>query len=252
MRAFSLAATAFACLVIFVSSAEARPQRHHVPAAAGLLGPGLIHMLQSADRHRAERSWPTADSEAQRGPLDALFAPFEPGHAYSFALPQHRRVAHHAPKAPWRMAEPYRAMAHVGDAVKDTAEISAKAALATGLVTVQTAANIPITVSSIFAPKIEGFIRDLVAEGYHPDRIHCFARSGHVAHSLHYSGNACDFDQTGWGKTAKPMYRVQALVAKWGLRNGCSFNDCGHIDAGFGGHSFAHRSGHHHRHYARS
>jgi len=28
------------------------------------------------------------------------------------------------------------------------------------------------------------------------------------------------------------MYRVGDLTRKYGLRNGCSFSDCGHIDLG--------------------
>lgn len=103
-----------------------------------------------------------------------------------------------------------------------------------GLVRVHTAAGITITVSPQFAPKIEGFIRDLVASGYHPRRIHCYARSGHVRHSLHYTGNACDFDQRGWGLTDRMMYHVSGLAAKWGLRDGAEFRDWGHIDNGRG------------------
>jgi hypothetical protein len=100
------------------------------------------------------------------------------------------------------------------------------------LVTVETAAGIQVTVATDFAPKIEGFIGDLVALGYRPRTIHCAASGGHVRGSLHYQGRACDFDQHGWGKTASVMYHVQALVSKWGLRDGCEFRDCGHVDAG--------------------
>ena len=101
-----------------------------------------------------------------------------------------------------------------------------------GLVTVATAAGLDITVAPGFASKIEGFIGDLVARGYHPHQIHCYASGGHVQGSLHYSGHACDFDQRGWGLTAKPMYHVADLVAKWGLRDGGEFRDWGHIDDG--------------------
>jgi hypothetical protein len=101
-----------------------------------------------------------------------------------------------------------------------------------GLVTVSTAAGISITVAASFEPKIMGFISDLVARGYHPPKIHCYATGGHVAHSLHYSGHACDFNQRGWGLTDRPMYHVAALVAKWGLRDGGEFMDWGHIDDG--------------------
>ena len=101
-----------------------------------------------------------------------------------------------------------------------------------GLVTVATAAGIDITVSKTMAPKMQGFIADLLEIGYKPKQIHCFARGGHVRGSRHYSGNACDFDQRGWGKTAKMMYHVSVLAKLHGLRDGGSFRDWGHIDDG--------------------
>ena len=81
-----------------------------------------------------------------------------------------------------------------------------------GLVTVATAASIDITVSKNMAPKMQAFIADLMEIGYEPKQIHCFARGGHVRRSRHYSGNACDFDQRGWGKTAEMMYHVSVLA----------------------------------------
>lgn len=102
-----------------------------------------------------------------------------------------------------------------------------------GLVTISTAAGIEITVAPSFAPAIRGFIADSVEEGYRPTRITCFSLSrSHVRRSLHKLGEACDFNQHGWNKTDRFMYRVRALAVKWGLRDGCSFRDCGHIDAG--------------------
>ena len=101
-----------------------------------------------------------------------------------------------------------------------------------GLVTVATAAGIKITVSENMAPKMQGFIGDLMEIGYKPKQFHCFARRGHVRGSRHYSGNACDFDQRGWGKTAKMMYHVSVLAKLHGLRDGGSFRDWGHIDDG--------------------
>ena len=99
-------------------------------------------------------------------------------------------------------------------------------------ITVPTAAGIDITVAPSFAPKMQGLIADLVARGYHPRRINCFARGGHVAGSLHYRGEACDFDQHGFGLTPRPMHHAGDLTRKWSLRDGCSFGDCGHIDSG--------------------
>lgn len=100
-----------------------------------------------------------------------------------------------------------------------------------GLIRVSTAAGIDITVAPAFAHKIQGFIGDLVARGYSPSRIKCFSLSkSHVKNSNHFWGGACDFNQGGWNKTDRPMYRVADLARKWGLRDGCSFRDCGHID----------------------
>lgn len=107
-------------------------------------------------------------------------------------------------------------------------------ALATGaqaeLVKIETAAG-PIQVSAAIAPRMQAFIADVVARGF-KGHINCFARGGHVRGSRHYSGNACDFAQRGWGKTVAVMYHVADLAAKHGLRDGCTFGDCGHIDDG--------------------
>ena len=100
-----------------------------------------------------------------------------------------------------------------------------------GLITVSTAAGIDITVAPSFAPRIQGFIGDLVARGYRPSRIGCYSTArSHVRNSNHFWGGACDFNQRGWGKTDRPMYRVADIARKWGLRDGCTFRDCGHID----------------------
>jgi hypothetical protein len=105
------------------------------------------------------------------------------------------------------------------------------------LVTVETKAG-PITVASDLADKFVGFINSLP---YTPRHVSCFARGGHVAHSRHYAGAACDVDQTGWGRTAGPMHHITALAAQFGLRDGCSFGDCGHVDDGqvLSGHTYA-------------
>jgi hypothetical protein len=103
------------------------------------------------------------------------------------------------------------------------------------LVTVPTAAGINITVERKLVTNFQGFVDDLVKIGYTPRHIGCWAPVGtHVANSNHYHGGACDFDQTGWGKTANQMYHVGSLASKWGLRDGCTFRrpDCGHIDDG--------------------
>jgi hypothetical protein len=100
------------------------------------------------------------------------------------------------------------------------------------LVTVPTAAGIPITVASYDASKFVGFISDLVAQGFRPRHIGCFASGGHVRNSNHYHGGACDIDQTARNRAPGFMYHVAELAARWGLRDGCTFHDCGHIDDG--------------------
>ena len=103
-----------------------------------------------------------------------------------------------------------------------------------GLVTVQTAAGIPITVASHLAGQLQALIADFVAAGYRPRHIGCFAHGGHVRNSRHYAGAACDFDQRGWGKTVPFMYtaRAHAIIVAHGLRDGRQFRDQGHVDDG--------------------
>lgn len=104
------------------------------------------------------------------------------------------------------------------------------------IVTVPTAAGINITVARSAASKFQGLIADLVASGYKPDRIHCFANSGHVRRSYHYSGEACDIDNRA-NRRNLGRFRFAEIIAKHGLRDGCSFRyagvpDCGHVDTG--------------------
>jgi len=100
-----------------------------------------------------------------------------------------------------------------------------------GLVTISTAAG-PIRVAAHLASRFQALIADFVAHGYNPRSVHCHANGGHVPNSRHYAGAACDFDQRGWGLTTGFMYRARSIIAKHGFRDGCSFNDCGHVDDG--------------------
>lgn len=101
------------------------------------------------------------------------------------------------------------------------------------VVMTETAAG-PIRVAAHLADAFKGLIADFVEAGYKPTRVHCWAPVGtHVAHSNHYLGAACDFNQTGWGKTDSFMYTAKAseLIHKWHFRNGGAFADWGHVDA---------------------
>ena len=80
-------------------------------------------------------------------------------------------------------------------------------------------------------PEVGDFLAEqLAARGYRPRYINCHANSGHVRRSNHYWGDAGDFDQSRRGRTTA-MRHVSELARKWGLRDGCTFKDCGHIDA---------------------
>ena len=98
-----------------------------------------------------------------------------------------------------------------------------------GTVTVSTAAG-PITVAADAADKFVSLTNDLVAHGFHGS-VNC-AATGHMPNSLHHTGHACDFAQTARNRTVGVMYHVSDIIAAHGLRDGCSFGDCGHVDTG--------------------
>ena len=88
-------------------------------------------------------------------------------------------------------------------------------------------------VNQAHAKQFIGFVNDLENHYGSIRHIGCYARWGHVHLSQHHVGNACDIEQSGWGRTSyRAMYRIAGLAHKWGLRDGCSFGDCGHVDAG--------------------
>jgi hypothetical protein len=101
------------------------------------------------------------------------------------------------------------------------------------LVTVKSAAG-SITVNAAHVSQFLGAISDLVAAGFRGP-VHCYASGGHVRHSLHYTGEACDFAQLARNRVASGagiMYHAHTILARWGLRDGCTFHDCGHADTG--------------------
>ncbi len=158
----------------------------------------------------------------------AASIPAQAGHRHH----HHRHYAHHHPHFAHRShqhaAQPgKRREAQIRHRQRSRAAVSQGG----GIVTVPTAAG-PITVASHLASRFQALIADFAAAGYKPKRIGCFARGGHVPNSRHYAGAACDFDQRGWGLTAPFMYHARAIIARHGFRDGCSFNDCGHVDDG--------------------
>lgn len=103
-----------------------------------------------------------------------------------------------------------------------------------GLVTVPTVARIPITVAAGIATKFQDLIADFAEHGYMPKEIGCYAGYGHIPGSRHYKGAACDIDQDARNVTSRFMHSkiAHALIVEHGLRDGCDFGDCGHVDDG--------------------
>jgi len=109
------------------------------------------------------------------------------------------------------------------------------------LVTVQTAYGFNITVHPAYASKFQKFFALLKERGYKvPANItRCWAPRGtHVPGSNHYIGAACDI-QTGWNRGPEFVYHMNDIVEQAGLFNGCSFHDCGHVEAVRGTHNRA-------------
>jgi len=107
------------------------------------------------------------------------------------------------------------------------------------MVTVQTAFGFNITVHPAYASKFLKFFALLKDRGYKvPANItRCWtARGTRVAGSNHYIGAACDI-QTGWNHGPTFVYRMSDIIKQAGLYDGCSFHDCGHVEAIRGTHN---------------
>lgn len=112
------------------------------------------------------------------------------------------------------------------------------------------------TVNANLAEKFRGLFAEFVALGYNIGSPGCLS-SGHMRHSLHHSGSACDlFNQVARNRTAlhQPPPSVQIEVAsRHGLTSGCVWRspDCGHFDvSGIGGGRYYARSHHGRRRFA--
>jgi hypothetical protein len=109
------------------------------------------------------------------------------------------------------------------------------------MVTVQTVYGFNITVHPAYASKFQRFFALLRDHGYHvPANITkcCTPGGTHVPGSNHYIGAACDI-QTGWNREPRFVYHISDIIREAGLYDGCSFHDCGHIEAVRGTHNRA-------------
>jgi hypothetical protein len=119
-------------------------------------------------------------------------------------------------------------------------------------VRVQTAYGISVCVDPRHSAKFLAFFASLKARGCEVHSIVCQAY-GHAPGSNHIGGGACDVDQRARNRTSACMYHAGDLIRAAGLYDGCSFRDCGHVEAmrGLGNYgttrTYAARS-HHRRH----
>lgn len=108
------------------------------------------------------------------------------------------------------------------------------------IVTMQSAVG-PIEVAPDFGARILPVIAELKVAGF-SGIAKCYARrrGPHVKHSAHLDGHACDLlPRDGVGARHRNRMPTQAImftataagiISRAGLRNGCAFRDCGHID----------------------
>ena len=106
------------------------------------------------------------------------------------------------------------------------------------LTTIKVATGHQITVATHLVKRFQSLIADLAAAGYHPRSIRCFSLTGHVRHSRHHVGAACDFDGSLSRSSFMRSATANRIIAKNHFRNGCSFyssgvRDCGHVDDGY-------------------
>jgi len=106
-----------------------------------------------------------------------------------------------------------------------------------------------VSVSVANADRLVAVINELYQVGYRgPVDCASNARS-HVRHSKHFTGDACDFDQCGWGCAPSIMHTALArrIIEAHGLTDGCDFGDCGHVGTdGQGTHHHGGRYAYHH------
>ena len=95
---------------------------------------------------------------------------------------------------------------------------------------VSTAYGIDICVDPTYASKFQAFFSALHSTGARVTSIICQAY-GHAPGSNHIGGGACDVNQTARNRTIPAMYHAGSLIRAAGLYDGCSFRDCGHIEA---------------------
>lgn len=134
------------------------------------------------------------------------------------------------------------------------AEAQSRVGCRNGTVREVTAYGIGVCVDPRFASRFLAFFAALKASGARVTSIVCQAY-GHVPGSNHIGGGACDVNQTAKNRTIQAMHHAGGMIRAAGLYDGCSFRDCGHVEAmrglgNYGGTRLSARSHHRRVRYA--
>ena len=108
----------------------------------------------------------------------------------------------------------------------------ASAPMKWNMVKVKTVQGFYLTVHPAYAHKFLKFF-ELLAQNdvkIPKEMVGCYSPGGHKRGSNHHIGAACDI-QTGWNRTIPEMYHAGKWIKEAGLYDGCSFSDCGHVEA---------------------
>ena len=119
-------------------------------------------------------------------------------------------------------------------------------------IAMKTAYGIEVCVDPVYASKFQAFFSALHSAGVRVTEIICQAY-GHAPGSNHIGGGACDVNQRRKNVTIPAMYHAGEMIRAAGLYDGCSFHDCGHVEAmrGLGNYGAGRTMSakrHHHRH----
>ncbi len=100
------------------------------------------------------------------------------------------------------------------------------------MIKVKTVQGFYLTVHPAYAHKFLRLFEILAQNNINipKEMVGCYSRRGHKPGSNHYIGAACDI-QTAWNKTIPEMYHAGKWIKQAGLYDGCSFGDCGHVEA---------------------
>lgn len=221
MRKISILAALAVATIVLTTAAEARPRQAYQP-------PGWVDVA-------AQPAYPTAQSNRSSRAA-------RPAHSRRAAAARERREAAGARKASQRSRQALlvdKPQEYVKPSspteklvTREAHERAVAGLLSNGMVRVKTAQGFHITVNPVDAAKFLKFFALLKERGHkvNPAIVGCYSPGGHKPGSNHHIGRACDV-QTGWNRAPSFMYHARDLIRRAGLYDGCTFGDCGHVEA---------------------